>query len=131
VDAADFDFWLGSWVCTDPTDGSVGTNVLARVLSGRVIEETFQITDASGDTLNGRSWTVLDPVRGWCQTWVDDHGGYLDFTGGPDGDDRLLSRPGQRMVFRDITDQTFTWDWEKEGPDRQWTLVWRLFYRRA
>lgn len=130
MDASDLDFWLGSWTCTDPADGSVGTNTVTRVLGDRVVEESFAMTDAAGTTLNGRSWTVLDPTRGWCQTWVDDQGSYLDFTGGPTEEGLVLARPGQRMVFRDVTAQGFTWDWEKDAGDG-WQLVWRLVYARA
>ncbi len=125
-----FDFWLGSWRCTDPADGSTGRNTLTRILNGKVVEEDFHHTDAGGTSLHGRSWTVLDPVRGWCQTWVDDQGAYLDFTGGQVGDEVILSRPGQRMVFRDISPDAFTWDWEKADGEG-WTLVWRLLYERV
>ena len=130
MDGWDFDVWLGRWTCTDAAEGSVGTNTVSRVLGGQVIEETFHITDASGTALNGRSFTVLDPVRGWCQTWVDDQGSYLDFTGGLGPEGMVLARPGQRMVFRDVTSTGFTWDWEKRDGD-VWQLAWRLLYSRA
>ncbi len=129
MDPSDFDFWLGSWTCTDPADGSVGSNQVSRILGGRVVEEVFRIVDAAGTELNGRSHTVLDPKRGWCQTWVDDQGGYLDFTGGPAPEGLVLARPGQRMVFRDRTADGFTWDWEKQTASG-WELVWRLLYAR-
>jgi hypothetical protein len=127
MDATDFDFWLGSWTCTDPADGAVGANRISRVLGGKVLEEVFSITSATGQVLNGRSYTVLDPVRGWCQTWVDDQGSYLDFTGEPTPEGMVLARPGARMVFRDVTPAGFTWDWEKETAD-SWEPSWRLLY---
>lgn len=130
MDASDLDFWLGRWTCTDPADGSVGRNTVRRVLADRVVEEDFTITDAAGQALHGRSWSVLDPVRGWCQTWVDDQGSYLDFTGSTTPEGFVFARPGQRMVFRDVTAAGFTWDWEKDV-GAGWELVWRLLYARA
>lgn len=126
----ELDFWIGSWQCTDAADGSVGTNTIRRILGGKVVEETFAIVDAAGEALNGRSWSVLDRDRGWLQTWVDDQGSYLDFTGGMTDEGFVFARPGARMVFRDVKDDSFTWDWEKRVDDR-WSLVWRLDYLRA
>ncbi len=98
----ELDFWIGEWACTDPADGSVGHNSVRRVLDGRVVEETFAIVDATGTALRGRSWSVLDPERGWLQTWVDNQGSYLDFTGGVTDEGFVFVRPGMRMVFRDV-----------------------------
>jgi hypothetical protein len=130
MDAADFDFWLGTWTCTDPADGATGSNQISRVLGGKVLQEIFTITSTAGEVLHGRSHTVLDPIRGWCQTWVDDQGSYLDFTGGPSQDGMVLARPGARMVCRQVTPRGFTWDWEKETPGG-WELSWRLLYVRC
>ena len=126
----ELDFWIGDWTCTDPADGSVGTNSIRRVLAGKVVEETFAIVDAQGQQLRGRSWSVLDADRGWLQTWVDDQGSYLDFTGGMTEEGFVFGRPGARMVFRDVKDDSFTWDWQKRVDDA-WQLAWRLDYRRV
>ncbi|MCU1601867.1 MAG: tetratricopeptide repeat protein [Frankiales bacterium] len=127
----ELDFWIGDWACTDPADGAVGHNSVRRVLDGRVVEETFAIVDASGTALRGRSWSVLDPDRGWLQTWVDNQGSYLDFTGGRTDEGFVFCRPGMRMVFRDVSQDRFTWDWEKRSTDDVWQLAWRLDYRRV
>jgi hypothetical protein len=128
----ELDFWIGDWTCTDPADGSVGSNSIRKVLGGKVVEETFRIVDAQGEELNGRSWSVLDPQRGWLQTWVDDQGSYLDLVGGSTPEGFVFERPGARMVFRDVEPDRFTWDWEKRsGPDDDWQLAWRLLYARC
>jgi hypothetical protein len=93
------------------------------------VEERFHIVDAAGQELNGRSWSVRDPQRGWLQTWVDDQGTYLDFTGGPTAEGFVFARDGQRMVFRDVARDTFIWDWERRT-GAGWRLVWRLQYER-
>ena len=126
----ELDFWIGDWACTDPADGSVGSNAVRRVLGGHVVEETFTIVDPGGHALRGRSWSVHDVDRGWLQTWVDDQGAYLDLTGGMTDEGFVFAHPGGRMVFRDITPDSFTWDWEKRVGDG-WELAWRLIYARA
>lgn len=125
-----FDFWIGVWDVSDPQGGR-GRNRLRRILGGKVIEETFTFTAADGSTLDGRSHTVEVPGRGWCQTWVDDQGGYLDFTEGTSGQGEVvLERPGQRMVFSDITGDSFRWDWQR-AIDSGWETTWRLDYLRS
>jgi hypothetical protein len=126
----ELDFWIGDWACTDPADGSVGSNAVRRVLGGNVVEETFTIVNPEGQALRGRSWSVHDVERGWLQTWVDDQGAYLDFTGGVTHEGFVFARTGARMVFRDVTADSFTWDWEMRVDDR-WELAWRLLYVRA
>lgn len=140
-----FDFWIGEWTLTweDP-DGSTGTgfNKVERVLNDAVIKENFEGQTGAYAGYIGKSYSVYQRASGeWKQTWVDNSGGYLDFTGEFDGDRRLFTRTGtdqngdpikQRMVFYDIREDSFTWDWEVSRDDGQsWTLNWRIQYERA
>src|SRR3954464_13145521 len=102
-----FDFWLGTWTGTW-ADGSA-TNVISKEYGGHVVVERFSAE--TPEPFNGFSVTVLDEREGcWKQTWVDDSGAYLDFRGGREGDDVILTRQfvldgsvvTQRMVFSDI-----------------------------
>ena len=71
-----FDFWLGEWDCAWGEDGK-GSNRIERILDGKVIQENFD-----GSDFLGISVSVWDSHRKlWCQTWVDNSGAYLDFTG--------------------------------------------------
>ena len=37
----------------------------------------------------------------------------------------------QRMVFKDIEDNSFTWDWESSSDiGENWNLQWRINYKR-
>lgn len=140
-----FDFWLGEWNLTwENADGSAGkgTNRIERVLGGRVIQENFSAEGGPMDGYVGRSWSVYSPRTGeWKQTWVDNQGGYLDFTGKIDGDRRIFQRSAvdpqgneimQRMVFYNITRDSLTWDWERSNDGGQtWQLQWRINYSRA
>jgi hypothetical protein len=140
-----FDFWIGEWNLTwmDP-DSSTGTgfNTIERVLNGAVIKENFEgLTGASYGYI-GKSYSVYQPASGeWKQTWVDNTGDYLDFTGEFADNKRMFTRFGtdqdgnvilQRMIFYDIHPDSFTWDWvvSRDNGD-SWSLNWRIQYQRA
>ena len=137
------DFWVGSWDLTWPGDkaGQVdhGTNNITRVLESCVVEENFSAGDAGH--LRGKSVSIFDThAAKWKQTWVDNEGGYLDFTGEWKDGQMILSReavgPGgakslQRMVFKNISANEFDWSWEssKDG-GKTWTVQWPIHYKR-
>jgi hypothetical protein len=78
------------------------------------------------------------PMRLWRQTWVDNQGGYFALTGGPEGDDFVLTNtrindqmPHQRMVFEDITANSLTWRWQRSTDGgATWTDQWVIHYTR-
>lgn len=137
-DGTELDFWLGEWDVTWGDDGR-GTNRLSRILGGRVILEEFSGSSSRG-SLEGRSFSVFDPERRvWRQTWVDDQGSYLDFVGDRDDGDFVFRRHApelgpnaeQRMVFRDVTLDSFHWRWERSDDGWQTSeVVWAIDYRR-
>jgi hypothetical protein len=129
------DFWLGDWSVTWPN--GTGTNSIRRILNGRVIEEIFESRDADGSVFLGRSLSVRDSKDGvWRQTWVDSAGGYLDLVG-VDVDGRIsfqredLDGSLKRMVWLDVTNDGFRWEWQSSA-DRgaTWAVIWPLDYRR-
>ena len=135
-----FDFWIGDWVVTDPSDGSTGRNRIRRILGGKVLEESFTFPAPDGKRYRGRSHTAHVDGRGWCQTWVDTTGLYLDFVGDMTGDVMRLERRTlvagepvvQRMEWSAITEESLVWQWlraPKGSDDVQ--LMWQLDYRRA
>ena len=139
-----FDFWLGDWhVHWKNADGTTGKarNHVSRILDGHVIEEQFEQDPADpAPVLKGRSLSVRDPAGLWHQAWADNQGGFFALTASADGDRRLFSTAltavgdqvkGQRMVFRDIARDVFTWDWEgTTDGGKTWKLLWQLNYRR-
>ena len=129
-----FDFWLGEWNVTWGEDGK-GTNHIERILDGKIIQENFIAPD-----LHGMSVSVYDPERGlWCQTWVDNNGTYLDFTGKFEDGKMILSRDAivkgqackQRMVWCDIQENKLEWNWERSDDNGQtWRVLWQIHYTR-
>ena len=139
-----FDFWLGDWnLRWINAEGAPGTgrNRVTKILDGSVIQEEFEaLSDPTPPLLKGRSLSVM--VGGvWRQSWVDNQGGYFNFTAQTDGDTRIFvtgPRPLkdgttllQRMVFHSITPRSLTWDWQASTDGgRTWLLQWRVLYSR-
>jgi hypothetical protein len=135
--AGDFDFWVGEWNAR--WEGGNGSNTVTSELGGSVILERFD--GRPGTTLQGLSVSVFDREREcWRQTWVDSHGGYLDFAGGV-GDDgvmelRHVERKDDgsvvpfRMRFTEVERESFVWLWEREEAKGVWGERWRIQYTR-
>jgi len=138
-EAAQFDFWVGKWdlTWTDKNGNTQkGTNNITKTLNGCVIEENF-----TGGSFIGRSLSVYNPNKKlWQQTWVDNSGGYLEFTGGLKDDKLILSREfttkndkkvKQRMIFYNISENELDWNWERSTDDgNTWQLSWKIHYVR-
>lgn len=136
----DLDFWLGQWNLTWGSDGTA-TNTIARGLDGNVIIEQFDARP--GDKLVGMSVSVYDKrADTWKQTWVDNTGSYLDFTGGPNPDGTFEMFRGakdadgnailQRMLWYNIRAGSLDWNWERSTDGGQsWETVWKIHYERA
>lgn len=139
-----FDFWIGEWDLTwiepDSTTGT-GFNKIERILGGAVIKENFEGLTGSSAGYIGKSYSVYKQTTGeWKQTWVDNTGDYLEFTGEFEDDIRMFTRTGtdqegelilQRMVFYNIQPDSFTWDWESSRNNGStWSLNWRIHYER-
>jgi len=89
----------------------------------------------------GSSLSVFQPkTNTWRQAWADNQGGYYDFIGEFEEDKRIFkTHPRvvnndtvvQRMVFYDIKEDSFIWDWEiSKNNEKGWTLSWRINYAR-
>lgn len=142
--ATDLDFWVGDWILrwqdSDSTEAT-GSNSITRELDGKVLCEHYEALSGKNLGFVGRSWSVYDVSAGmWKQTWVDNQGAYLDFTGGKEGDTFVFRRQfatkagkivHQKMVFRDIRADRFTWDWlRSDDGGRSWQTAWQIFYTR-
>lgn len=137
-----FDFWIGSWnVSWKNPDGTTtkGTNLITREKNSGVIVEHF---DDPTNKFNGISISVFSPADSmWHQAWADNSGGYINMVGKVEGEKRYfetaVEKKGdktiiRRMVFYNITADSFTWDWELSNDGgKTWVLQWQILYERA
>lgn len=140
-----FNFWVGTWDLTWQGAGGKtekGRNTITKVLDDKVIQENFEALEGAQKGYLGMSISVYNPnTKTWHQTWMDNQGGNIHFTGEIDGDRKIFKtapqeRNGQqiisRMVFYDITKDAFNWDWESTTDGgKTWNLNWRIKYTRA
>jgi len=138
----EFDFWVGQWDLewkTASGDVQKGTNSITRILDGCVVREEFD--GGSALPLKGQSYSMLDRNSGqWKQTWVDNQGSYLDFSGGMEEGKMVLRRQftnrqgnevSQRMVFYNIAKDGFDWNWESSTDGgSNWKVLWQIKYSR-
>ena len=137
-----FDFWLGKWeVEWKDKEGitRTGSNNVIALFDSCVIEENFN--GQPGTELVGKSFSVYDKKeKKWKQTWVDNSGAYLDFTGNYNDGKMILSRRTidntgsalyQRMIYYNISGNSFDWNWEiSHDNGKNWELRWKLHYVR-
>lgn len=132
-----FDFWVGQWDATW-SDTLHGSNNITKDYDGCVILEKFD--SAPSDKFKGMSVSTYNVrTKKWQQTWVDNNGSYLDFIGGWKDDKMVLSRSFvrhdstifQRMVWHDISENTFLWNWESSLDNgKTWQIQWQINYHR-
>ncbi|RMD94282.1 MAG: DUF1579 domain-containing protein [Calditrichaeota bacterium] len=142
-----FDFWLGEWQLTWPAEQfggkpgtkAHGTNTVTKILDDCIIQEAFRFPAGN---FNGHSISAYDArAKIWRQTWVDNRGGYLMFTGMfKDGKMELRTAPFERngktyisrMVFRNIKPNSLDWDWQRSlDGGKTWQDVWNIHYERS
>jgi len=145
-DASQFDFWLGEWNLTWPAEQSggkegdigAGTNSISKMLDGCVVRENFN-SPTTG--FRGHSVSVYDAKKSrWQQTWVDNSGGYLLFTGEFKAGQMILETEPfargeetlvNRMVFRNVTPDSLDWDWQtSKDRGKTWKDLWNIHYQR-
>lgn len=140
--AKQFDFWLGTWDLEwvdAKGNKQKGTNTINKILGGCVIEENFS-TGGTQPYL-GKSHSLYDVKSGlWKQTWVDSGGAYIDLTGEfKDGKmtlrrettDAKGSKTLFRMIFSNIKNDSFLWDWESSADGgKTWKTNWQINYKK-
>ena len=142
------DFWIGDWDLVvraratpdGPWVEAPGHQHVEAILGGCAISEAFS-ADGPDAPWAGRSYSSWQPALGqWRQTWVDDSGSYLAFTGGVvDGVVTLVGEPRvrdghrvvMRMVFLDVTADALRWEWQRQQDDGPWIAQMIITYRRA
>ncbi len=142
------DFWVGEWDAefTNP-DGSIGRgrNRITRNEYGDcVIAEYFRQPggNAGGGDFLGTSYSIYDRLtRNWRQMWVDNQGSMFDLRGGPvsgqahsfelvNVEPRGNPPRSMRMIWGDVTPDSFVWRWQAQQPDGGWRDQWVVRYRR-
>jgi len=141
-EAHQFDFWLGNWDLhwfTSEGKTAYGKNNVKKILGSCVINENFSTNGEK--PFVGKSYSVYNSkMKFWEQTWVDNSGGYIIFSGKFKKGKMTFTRKFkgkedkeiiQRMVFYNISKNNLDWDWESSNDKgKTWKLNWRIHYKR-
>ena len=137
-EANQFDFWIGEWDLYS-ADTITGSNKIYKVLDACTVQENFS-NPKNGYV--GKSWSVYDPQsKLWQQTWVDNQGRYIPLTGKFEVGKMTLTTPPRklpnrkeitsRMIFFNITKDSFDWDWQaSHDGGTTWKSSWLIHYVR-
>ena len=143
AEARQLDFWVGEWDVSWPASPSspagTGTNRIEKILDGCVISENFEAHGPGA--LVGKSYSIYDErSKQWRQTWVDNQGSYMDFLGDFSHKEKIFWRETAdahgkpvraRMVFLNVSPDSFDWRWEKSGDGgKTWQVQWPIHYSR-
>lgn len=143
------DFWIGDWDLVvkartapdqDTWTEARGQQHIEAILGGCAVAEDFH-ADGPGVPWAGRSYSSYQPTLGrWRQTWVDDSGGYLAFTGGMEGgvmtlygevQERRAGPAQMRMVFLEVSATGLRWEWQRTvDGGATWSPMMIIDYRR-
>ena len=130
-----FDFWVGVWDCE--FEGGHAVNTVSREFDGKVLREQFAMEVPQ--VFLGTSVSVFHPhLHMWQQTWVDQGGAYWHFVGELVDGNPAFATPApvdepslyKRMVFSDISTDSFQWRWESSPDGETWTENWAISYSR-
>lgn len=144
-----FDFWIGDWDVairarkgpgSDEWGEGKGRQHIESILGGCAISENFT-ADGPQQAWAGKSYSSWQPQLGkWRQTWVDDGGSYLVFTGGLEagamtlyGEPRTVKDVSfqMRMVFKNVTADSLLWEWQRSTDEwKTSTVMMAIDYKR-
>ncbi len=139
AEAAQFDFWLGTWDAVYSDTLKPGLNIISKPIGNCVIEENFYDPN---NGYRGKSFSVYNPAtKKWQQTWADNQAGYIVLTGEfKDGKMQLNTeeiaangkKTMKRMIYYNITEKSFDWNWEASTDEgKTWTVNWKIHYKRV
>jgi hypothetical protein len=131
-----FDFWVGDWNVTQ-AGRPAGTSSVQVILDDCVVLENW--TGVNGYT--GKSFNIYNTAtKRWQQTWVDNSGTIIDFTGDyADGEMRFHSESIQadgskllgKMTFFKLADGKIRQLWEQSTDQgKTWSVAFDGLYEK-
>jgi tetratricopeptide (TPR) repeat protein len=131
------DYWIGEWDVKGAAQNQVaGASSIQLILGDCIIFENW--TGAGGT--NGKSFSFFNSETGqWRQTWVDDKGGLLEFTGFFKDGAMHFTAPAtfkgrkalQRMTLFNISPAQMRQLGEQSTDEgKTWSVIYDLIYNR-
>ena len=119
---AEFDFWIGSWIVTNPNGELAGKNEIKKIQDNCILQENW--TSAKGKYTGTSSNFYNAQTKQWEQIWLDNQGGSLHLKGNRIGNKMILqttesiNKDGNPYIHR------ITWTTNDDGTVRQlWETI--------
>jgi hypothetical protein len=115
---SEFDFWIGSWVVTNPDGTAAGTNTIDKIQDQCVLRENW--TSAAGN-FTGTSSNFYNAITNqWEQVWIDNQGGNLHLKGNRINNQMILRSDKLKNSKGEPFYHKVTWTLNDDGSVRQY-----------
>ncbi|MBT8305128.1 MAG: hypothetical protein KJP09_11710 [Bacteroidia bacterium] len=119
---SEFDFWIGSWVVTNPDGSAAGNNVIDKIQDNCILRENW--TSAKGNYTGTSSNFYNLQNKQWEQIWIDNQGQQLHLKGNRVGNKMILTSDELKNQDGESFRNRITWTHNEDGTVRQlWEIL--------
>lgn len=117
-----FDFWVGTWLVTNPDGSQAGTSTIVKSERDCVVNENWTSAKAG---YTGTSTNFYNKITGqWEQLWIDNTGVHLKLKGNRQGNQMVLSSGEFQNKDGVLNRNRITWTLNDDGTVRQlWEII--------
>lgn len=113
-----FDFWVGSWLVTNPDGSKAGENKIEKLQNNCLLKEQW-VSATPGITGTSNSF-YNTTTKQWEQIWVDNQGGNLHLKGNFLGNSMILKTDVVKNQNGEPFYHRVTWTKNEDGSVRQY-----------
>lgn len=113
-----FDFWVGSWLVTNPDGSKAGENNIEKLQNNCLLKEQW-VSATPGITGTSNSF-YNNATKQWEQIWVDNQGGNLHLKGNFSGNSMILKTDVAKNQNGEPFYHRVTWTKNDDGSVRQY-----------
>ena len=119
---SEFDFWIGTWIVTNPDGTVAGRNVINKIQDQCIIRENW--TSAKGKYTGTSNNFYNSITRQWEQIWIDNQGESLHLKGNRVGNQMILQTDEEQNKEGNPFYHRITWTLNNDGSVRQlWETI--------
>lgn len=115
---AEFDFWIGKWIVTNPDGTVAGTNRIDKIQDNCIVRE--QWISAKGNYTGTSNNFYNAKTKQWEQIWIDNQGASLHLKGSRVGDQMILKTDTETNKDGNSFYHRVTWTLNPNGTVRQY-----------
>lgn len=116
-----FDFWVGTWLVTNPDGSPAGSSTIVKSERDCVVNENWTSAKAG---YTGTSTNFYNQINGqWEQLWIDNSGDHLKLKGNRVGNQMILISDEFENANGELNRNRITWTKNEDGTVRQ---IWEI-----